>query len=87
MQNPFNVFSILRTITLLLTAFGLLLSLSFLFRCSGPDSNTIPFGATSEKMGVFEKYNNQIYASVPSNGVYLIPEADAKTFYLPNDHY
>lgn len=87
MQNSFNVFSILRTITLLLTALGLLLSLSFLFRCSGPDSNTIPFGATTEKMGVFEKYNNQIYASVPSNGDYLIPEADAKTFYLPNDHY
>jgi hypothetical protein len=87
MPNPLQVFSTIRTLTLIFTGLGLLFSLSFLFQHSGSNSDSIPFGATTERLGIFEKYNDQIYASVPSNGDYLIPEADVKTFYLPNDDY
>ncbi|MFW1817694.1 DKNYY family protein, partial [Acinetobacter guillouiae] len=87
MQNPLKVFSILKTFTLILVICALLFSFSFIFRFSDSNSDEIPFTATTEKLGIFEKYNNQIYDAVPSNGDYLIPEADVQSFFLPNDIY
>ncbi|SDE87696.1 DKNYY family protein [Mucilaginibacter pineti] len=52
----------------------------------GPDSNTID--NTGQKIGgIFVRYQNQVYASVPSNGYYLIKEADANSFRLIDDSY
>ena len=87
MQNPLKVFSILKTFTLILVICAFLFSFSFIFRFSDSNSDDIPFTATTEKHGIFQKYNNQIYAAVPSNGDYLIPEADVQSFYLPNNDY
>ena len=87
MQNPLKVFSILKTFTLILVICAFLFSFSFIFRFSDSNSDEIPFTATTEKHGIFQKYNNQIYAAVPSNGDYLIPEADVQSFYLPNNDY
>lgn len=87
MQNPLKIFSIIKNLMLIFTACVLLFSLSFIFKFTDSDSDKIPYGATTEKLGIFEKYNNQIYAAVPSNGDYLIPEADIHSFYLPNDDY
>jgi len=37
--------------------------------------------------GIFIRYQDQVYASVPSNGYYLIQEADADSFKLLDDNY
>ncbi|EHQ24975.1 DKNYY domain-containing protein [Mucilaginibacter paludis] len=58
----------------------------FLSDSKGPDSNVID--DHGQKIGgVFIRYQNQIYAAVPSNGYYLIKEADANSFKLVDDSY
>lgn len=86
MQNPLKIFTKINIIVLILFAFTLLICVRFLFPFSDTeDEHEIPFSAKTIQLGIFEKYNNKIYASVPSNGNYLIPEADFATFHLVSD--
>lgn len=84
MKKPAKVISLVKYIALLIVV---LFTLFFLALMSSLfiSEDSIPHQAKSEKMGIFTRYNNKIYALVPSNGDYLIKEADPETFKpLPN---
>jgi hypothetical protein len=58
----------------------------FLSENKGPDANLMD--DKGQKINdIFIRYQNQVYAAVPSNGYYLIKEADAKSFRLVDDSY
>ena len=52
----------------------------------GPDSYTID-NHGQKISDVFVRYQNQLYASVPSSGYYLISESDANSFKLVDNNY
>jgi hypothetical protein len=52
----------------------------------GPESNVLD--DKGQKINdIFIRYQNQVYAAVPSDGYYLIKEADANSFRLVDDSY
>ncbi|UIR55006.1 DKNYY domain-containing protein [Sphingobacterium sp. SRCM116780] len=75
------------TVAIVAVTFSLLLIASLLLSDSkGPNSMDIDRNG-QDIGGIFKKYNNQIYASVPSNGNYLIKGADPSSFRLLDDNY
>jgi hypothetical protein len=66
--------------------FSLVLIIAMLLSESrGPGTMDIDKG--QKVGGIFTRYQNQVYASVPSNGDYLIKEADANSFRLLDDNF
>jgi hypothetical protein len=52
------------------------------------DPNSIDMDRGGQKIGgIYLQYQNQVYASVPSNGDYPIKEADVNSFRLLDDSY
>jgi len=76
-----------KTVFIVLLIFIITFSIFILFsETRGPDSNVIY--NQGQKIGrIFTLYQNQIYASVPSNGDYLVKYADAKSFRLVDDSH
>lgn len=75
------------TVAIVAFVFSLVLITSMLLSESrGPAS--IDLDHDGQKIGgIYLRYQNQVYASVPSNGDYLIREADANSFRLLDDSY
>jgi len=67
--------------------FSLILIVSMLLpEAKGPGDVDLE-GTTQDIGGIFVRYENQIYASVPSNGYYPIKGADVSSFRLVDDGY
>ncbi|PTS98142.1 DKNYY family protein [Pedobacter sp. HMWF019] len=74
------------TVVIVSVLFSLVLIVSMMLSESrGPSSMDMDKG---QKIGgIFTRYQNQVYASVPSNGDYLIKDADANSFRLLDDNF
>ena len=69
-------------------AFLMLLLFTISLFLSGNEPSSYTIGKEGEKIGgIFTRYKNRVYASVPSNGDYLIKEADANSFRRIDDSY
>lgn len=74
------------TVAIVSIMFSLVLILSiFLSESKEPSNMDIDKGQNIG--GIFVRYQNQVYASVPSNGYYPIKGADANSFRLVDDHF
>lgn len=74
------------TVAIVSIMFSLVLIVSMLLSESkGPSTMDIDKGQNIG--GIFIRYQHQVYASVPSNGYYLIREADANSFRLVDDNF
>lgn len=65
---------------------AILLIIFLYFYTTSLDSYEIDQNGT-ELHGEFTQYDNKVYVAVPSNGMYLIPEADLATFHAVSDEY
>lgn len=75
------------TVAIVSVIFSLVLIASMLLSES-KDPDSIDMDRKGQKIGgVYLRYQNQVYASVPSNGYYLIKEADVNSFRLLDDSY
>ncbi|AOM77351.1 DKNYY domain-containing protein [Pedobacter steynii] len=75
------------TMAIVSVIFSLVLIASMLLSES-KDPDSIDMDREGQKIGgVYLRYQNQVYASVPSNGYYLIKEADVNSFRLLDDSY
>lgn len=83
MNVSINKRIVITAVVVFITAFTIFILLS---ETKGPDSNLI-YDKGQKIGGVFIRYQNQIYAAVPSNGYYMIREADANSFRLVDDSY
>ncbi len=74
--------------SLSLVAFALIFNFSIIFRL-GSKNEPSDYSLHAKKYdgSIFSLYQGKIYASVPSNGDYLIEEADANSFHKLDDHY
>ncbi|SHF13902.1 DKNYY domain-containing protein [Pedobacter caeni] len=84
-QNIIKRVAITVTIVFLVFSFALITSL-LLSESRDPGSTNMDRDG-QEIGGIYLRYQNQVYASVPSNGNYLIREADANSFRLLDDNY
>ena len=70
------------------SAFLMLIIFTVSLFLSGNEPNSYTIDNEGQKIGgIFMRYKNRVYAGVPSNGDYLIKEADANSFRLIDDSY
>lgn len=75
------------TVAIVSIVFSLVLITSML-RSESKGPSSMDLDHEGQKIGgIYLRYQNQVYASVPSNGDYLIREADANSFRLLDDSY
>ena len=75
------------TVAIVSVVFSLVLITSML-RSESRGPSSMDLDHEGQKIGgIYLRYQNQVYASVPSNGDYLIKEADANSFRLLDDSY
>ncbi|WP_431292421.1 DKNYY domain-containing protein [Pedobacter sp. P26] len=81
-----NIIKLIRITAVI--AFLILITFTVSFLLPGRDADTNTIDNKGQQIGgIFVRYQNQVYAAVPSNGNYMIKEADANSFRLVDNSY